>query len=85
MPIYEYRCETCGERFEKLVPMAKADEAACPSGVSGHQVRRLLSVIGGLIGSSASAGPFPGCSPDACPSAAYGAGGCGAGACGAFG
>jgi putative FmdB family regulatory protein len=31
MPIYEYRCEECGERFEKLVRRAEPDEPVrCP-------------------------------------------------------
>ena len=31
MPIYEYRCDTCGERFEKLIRSYQADAPACPS------------------------------------------------------
>jgi putative FmdB family regulatory protein len=32
MPIYEYRCESCGDKFEKLVRRASdAMEAGCPS------------------------------------------------------
>jgi putative FmdB family regulatory protein len=31
MPIYEYRCQTCGRQFEKLRRMAVADkELECP-------------------------------------------------------
>jgi putative FmdB family regulatory protein len=43
MPIYEYRCEKCGQKFEKLRRMADADgELECPDCASG-QVRRVLS------------------------------------------
>ena len=32
MPIYEYRCEDCGTKFEKLVRRAPDEsELACPS------------------------------------------------------
>jgi putative FmdB family regulatory protein len=32
MPIYEYRCESCGDKFEKLVRRAEeALEAGCPA------------------------------------------------------
>jgi putative FmdB family regulatory protein len=31
MPIYEYVCDRCGERFEKLVRSYDADAPACPS------------------------------------------------------
>ena len=32
MPIFEYRCEDCGTKFEKLVRrQADAAEVACPS------------------------------------------------------
>ena len=32
MPIYEYRCEDCGTKFEKLIRrIADADTLECPS------------------------------------------------------
>lgn len=32
MPMYEFRCDECGERFEKLVRSAGSQqEVACPS------------------------------------------------------
>jgi len=32
MPIYEYRCESCGDKFEKLVRRSEdALEAGCPA------------------------------------------------------
>ncbi|MGC8874703.1 MAG: FmdB family zinc ribbon protein [Chloroflexia bacterium] len=31
MPIYEYRCRRCGVEFERLLPMARADDPGpCP-------------------------------------------------------
>jgi len=67
MPLYEYECRACEGRFERLTSHAQADCAECPR-CGGGDVRRLLSVIGGLSG-----GAEPG-----------GCGGCGGGcACGA--
>jgi len=31
MPIYEYLCQDCGTKFEKLVRRADSAETACPS------------------------------------------------------
>jgi putative FmdB family regulatory protein len=42
MPIYEFECEECGERFEELV--ASGRSAACPSCGFEH-TRRLLSSV----------------------------------------
>jgi putative FmdB family regulatory protein len=46
MPIYEYRCQACGEEFEKLVrSSADADKVECPRCHQVH-VKRLLSLFG---------------------------------------
>jgi putative FmdB family regulatory protein len=47
MPIYEYDCEPCGHRFERLVLSAKtaAETAVCPS-CGSDRVHRLLSAFG---------------------------------------
>ena len=44
MPVYEYRCESCGERFEKLVRsiLREPPEVHCPA-CQGLEVRRLIS------------------------------------------
>ncbi len=41
MPIYEFECEGCGERFEELVA-AGAEALPCPS-CGSDRTRRLLS------------------------------------------
>jgi putative FmdB family regulatory protein len=43
MPIYEFECERCGERFEELVS-AGAVDAACPH-CGAQETRRLLSNV----------------------------------------
>lgn len=44
MPIYEYACPGCGQSFEKRVPIAEADQAACPY-CGSAQTKRLLPRI----------------------------------------
>jgi putative FmdB family regulatory protein len=44
MPLYEYFCPTCNEKFELLRPMNRAeDPATCPSGHKG--ANRILSLF----------------------------------------
>jgi putative FmdB family regulatory protein len=67
MPLYEYRCSDCGERFEQFV--VDSTEVAC-RGCGSSQVRKLLSVfaVGGEKSKSAAA---------AAESVAGGCGSCG--------
>lgn len=41
MPLYEYACETCGHRFEKIQKFSDALESVCPK--CGGAVRKLMS------------------------------------------
>ena len=72
MPIYDYRCRDCDERFEELA--RNPDVAvACPS-CGAAEAERLLSVFAGVGGSSrASAAPDMSRMPN------FGTGGCGPG------
>ena len=59
MPIYEYRCEHCGEEFEELV-LGKFLEVSCPT-CTNQDVTRLISSFsfkseGGLSKSAGSSG-----------------------------
>ena len=46
MPIYEYRCENCGEPFEKLVKFSASDaQVECPKCGSKH-TKKALSLFG---------------------------------------
>jgi putative FmdB family regulatory protein len=73
MPLYEYRCRTCDETFERRRPMSEASQTAECS--SGHlDSMRLLSMF-------ASVGTGSGSNAAAAPSRDGGGGGCGA-ACG---
>jgi putative FmdB family regulatory protein len=45
MPLYEYRCQHCEERFEQLVPLrAEHPPVACPR-CGAQEVRKLLSTF----------------------------------------
>lgn len=37
MPIYEFRCDACGERFEALVPVGTATEECRECGAPGAE------------------------------------------------
>jgi putative FmdB family regulatory protein len=76
MPIYEYACSGCGNRFEKLVRRF-AEAVSCPACESAA-VDKQLSVF--AVGASSAATSSLG----ACGSleAGCGAGACGGGTCG---
>ncbi|HLI14877.1 MAG TPA: zinc ribbon domain-containing protein [Acidimicrobiales bacterium] len=61
MPIYEYRCETCGCTFE--LRRARADASAPATCPSGHSTtRRLLSSFA-LTGTARAMPAGEGCGP----------------------
>ena len=44
MPVYEYYCKPCSQRFELLRPVSQLDDpAACPKGHEGGE--RMLSTF----------------------------------------
>ncbi|MGQ9466879.1 MAG: FmdB family zinc ribbon protein [Anaerolineae bacterium] len=52
MPIYEYRCPKCGERFEKFVRSISAQtEVVCPR-CGNTAVEKAVSLFAGLSGGS---------------------------------
>jgi putative FmdB family regulatory protein len=55
MPIYEYRCPSCDERFEELVRNPDV-AAACPE-CGAADARRLISTFAGVGGTGSSALP----------------------------
>ena len=56
MPIYEYKCQDCGNRFEKLVRRtADADALECPSCGQKHLTQELSTFAAHANGSSKSA------------------------------
>ena len=63
MPIYEYRCRSCGDEFESLVPISMRDsiEHSCPNCGSSDIERKLSCVCSPVIKGSCS-----GCSGGSC-------------------
>jgi len=49
MPLYEYRCEGCGQQFEVVQPVsAKAEETPCPH-CQAQKATRLMSAFASKI------------------------------------
>ena len=45
MPLYDFRCQECGVRFEKRLSFSQSDtRVACPTCASQH-TRRLISAV----------------------------------------
>ncbi len=72
MPIYEYKCESCGGEYEQIRRMAEADLGlACPTCESAS-VKRQLSSFATTSGGQSAEPMSGGCGMGAC-----GRGGCG--------
>jgi len=71
MPIYEYKCESCGSDYEQIRKMAEADNGLeCPSCQSSKVNRRLSSFATSSGGSTDRAPAGGGCGMGACGSGA---------------
>ena len=67
MPIFEYKCEKCGEVFEELVSGDHNKEIPCP--ICGwNKTEKQMSVIGGIAMGKSSSAPVPSCG-GSCPGA----------------
>jgi putative FmdB family regulatory protein len=69
VPLYDFRCRTCGDTFELRRSMAEADAPApCPEG--HHDTVKLLPLIavGGRVSAAAARAPVAtgGCCGGAC-------------------
>lgn len=59
MPIYEYKCQDCGNRFEKLVRRsADADALECPSCGQKHLTQELSVFAAHAGGTKTADGPM---------------------------
>lgn len=65
MPIYEYRCEDCGSKFEKLVRRS-GEAVECPSCGAGHLKRELSTFAAHANGRSKEVSAPP-CANGMCP------------------
>ncbi len=60
MPIYEYQCKKCGDKFEKLIrSMSEEPKVDCPKCGSGQTARALSVFAVGAEGAGKSAGAAP--------------------------
>ncbi len=70
MPIYEYRCTACGEKFEKLV-LNRIETILC-SACGSPAVEKLFSIFGfkseGKFSASSSSGGCGSCTATNCSS-----------------
>ncbi len=71
MPIYEYICDDCGSRYERIV-LSKSQEIACPKCESKKNTLQLSVFRASNGGSSKSTPSFSGGGGGCC-----GGGGCG--------
>ena len=78
MPIYEYACDDCGTKFEKLVRRS-ADGVACPSCGQDHLTTQ-YSTFAARSGGSTSMGAEV--ADSGCGAGMCGSGACGTGMCG---
>ncbi len=63
MPLYEYVCQHCGERFEKLVRSATSSpQILCP-GCASEAVQRIVSTFATNGSDSNSGYAPPACGP----------------------
>jgi putative FmdB family regulatory protein len=64
MPIYEYQCQECGEKFEKFVRSMNSPgpEIRCPK-CGGRKVEKLLSSFGLQVSGSTGGPVCPTCMP----------------------
>jgi putative FmdB family regulatory protein len=64
MPIYEYRCQDCGNHFEKLV-RRDAGQPECPS--CGHSnLAQVLSTFAAHAGGASKSAEMPVCPSGRC-------------------
>jgi putative FmdB family regulatory protein len=52
MPIFEYKCEDCGSKFEKLVRRPGAEKVLCPSCGQSHLEQQYSAFAAHANGSS---------------------------------
>lgn len=68
MPTFEFQCRDCGEKFEVLIGVGRADEPRCPA-CGGVNISRLMTAF--RLGARSNGGggsSCAGCSSTSCSS-----------------
>lgn len=78
MPLYEYRCEACGQREEKLESMSAPEAHDCPACSAQAGMKRQISAAAFALAGDGWSKPA---APVSSPAPSTG-GGCAGGACG---
>jgi putative FmdB family regulatory protein len=66
MPLYEYECNQCGDRFERLVALREAKKAMkCPK-CGSESVNKLMSAIASVSRREGGASECPSCNTGMC-------------------
>ena len=65
MPLYEYRCNVCGEPFEKMLSFSEANQLpVCPKCASPNTQKKLSKVVSfGASSSGSTSSASSSCSP----------------------
>ena len=76
MPVYEYVCKDCDEKFEALRPMSKADSPIVCKNCSGKHTSRVMSVFaahsdGKAVAATSGGGGCGSCSGGSCASCGH--------------
>jgi putative FmdB family regulatory protein len=80
MPIFEYKCNDCGKKFDVLhKSTTHLEEVNCPD-CQSKNYKKLLSSFSASVGNSSGFTGAPSCSDGSCGIPSYG--GCASGACG---
>ncbi len=66
MPLYEYRCAECGQKFEELVSFDKSNDMECPN-CGSKNTQKLVSTFATMGSSSGGASAASSCGPSGSP------------------
>ena len=66
MPIFEYLCDDCGTKFEKLVRSTSQNGIHCPSCGQDHLTTQISRFAAHSNGAAKEAEPMPSCGAGMC-------------------
>ncbi|MDD3853410.1 MAG: zinc ribbon domain-containing protein [Syntrophomonadaceae bacterium] len=60
MPIYEFECKDCSNKFDLMIPNADKDKVKCPQ-CGAANIKQLISLFNSSSGGNKSSNIQPGC------------------------